>query len=215
MLDANNLQRLNTLAAHVCKRIKKYWSGKKKEHSNLAALAAGFGPDPTKKVQEVKKMLAPEFFKVEVSRLRNVANKGWKKKNPPPEWCSRDFVLQVFNGPVDEAKNPDLKMNLRAQINLLLPGYGKFLGAGFNVDSLMADNNNVADLCFLEAVWRYTNCVGLDKFPCGLAKWPPEEEPGQKKIKEESSDKSKAAGGSCTFSAGCAASCPGCPSCKG
>jgi len=230
LLDAKNLQRLNTLAAHVCKRIKKYWSGKTKEHAALAVKASELGPSPTDIVKKMKAKIAPAFFKVEVSKLRNVAYEGWdcegkKKKTPAPEWCSRDFVLQVYNGPIGEAKHPDLKTNLRLLINFLLPGYGKFLGAGFNVDCLMLSNGNVADLCFSEAVWRYTNCVGLDSLPCGLAKWPPGEEAEETDTKGKTGGKAadtkgtegEGTGGKAIVgpSPSCASSCKGCPSCQG
>ncbi len=202
LADFVNLRRLNTLAAHIAKRIKKHWSGKRKEWTDLATVAAHLGPSPTAAVLANKEKLAPEFFKADVSRLRNVAHKGWGVKRPPPEWCSREFSVVVFGGSIAEAKNPNLKFNLRNLIKDLLPGYGKFLGAGFNVDTLMVNNNSIADLCFLEALWRYTNCVGLLAFPCGLDKWPPEEE-----------DETSAKEASCAATGGAAASSSSC--CEG
>lgn len=176
--DAVNRRRMLTLAANIGKRIKKHWSGKIKKFNELQEQAVKLGPEPTEAVTSVKKATAPVFFTVIHSALRNVAHKGWdttgaKKKKQEAQWISRDFVPVVYNGPINEAKSPDLKTNLRTLIKETLPGYSKFLGAGFNVDSLMQQNNCVADLCFLEAVWRYTRCVGLENFPCGLDTWPP------------------------------------------
>ena len=198
------------LASQVAKRIKKHWSGNK-NWKQLQDTVAQLGKEPTPQVAKVKSSPVPVFFEVSHSALSNVAHKGWEKKKPPAEWSSHNFILQVYNGPIAEAKSPDLKTNLRHFVNTLLPGYHKFLGAGFNVDQLMSHNGRVADLCFLEAVWRYTRCVGLDSFPCGLYTWPPVDDEAEDAAECLPKAATHATGGSGTS---CGSDCKGCPACK-
>ena len=221
--------RLTCLASFVAKRIKKFWSGKGNVWKELLSVATEFGPDPPENVKNVKKKLAPQFFKVNTSCLRNITHKGWAKKKPPALWCSPKFSLVIFEGSQSEAKIPEPKPHLRKLIAELLPGYFKFLGAGFSVDQLLSNSDNVADSAFLEAVWRYTCCVGIDKFTPGLDTWPPEEEAESEPttIEEPSGSVSMPGSAACVSayadpapfgadvaSTACSHNCPGCLKCK-